>query len=96
MSKQREASFRSQISTDSDEFLEKTIKMMLKLAESGVELDAAYKYSDLYGEWGLICARYMNLFLWVFPFAAATLLFITFKRQKLFGNMQICFVSLSW
>lgn len=93
MSKQREANFVSQNSTDLDEFLEKYIKMLSSLAESKVELDAAFKYTDLYGEWGMICARYMNPFLWVFPFAAATLLFMTFKRQNLFGNVQICLVS---
>lgn len=51
MSKQREANFVSQNSTDLDEFLEKYIKMLSSLAESKVELDAAFKYTDLYGEW---------------------------------------------
>lgn len=72
----------------------KYIKVLDELSMADIVVKIAYKYRDLYGEWGLIFVRYVTPYFWVFPFIAAILLMIRFKRLNLFGPIQKCLVAI--
>lgn len=80
--------------SDHDAMSKKYIKVLDELSIADIVVKIAYKYRDLYGEWGLIFVRYVTPYFWVFPFIAAILLMISFKRLYLFGPMQKCLVAI--
>lgn len=77
-----------------DAIIKKYIKVLDELSMADIVVKIAYKYRDVYGEWGLIFVRYVTSYFWVFPFIAAILLMISFKRLNLFGPMQKCLVTI--
>lgn len=77
-----------------DAIIKKYIKVLDELSMADIVVKIAYKYRDLYREWGLIFVRYVTSYFWVFPFIAAILLMISFKRLNLFGPMQRCLVAI--
>lgn len=74
--------------SEHDAIIKKYIKVFDELSVVDIVVKIAHKYRDLYGEWGLIFVRYVTSYFWVFPFIAAILLMIRFKRLNLFGLMQ--------
>lgn len=73
----------------------KYIKVLDELSMADIVVKIAYKYRDLYGEWGLIFVSFVTPYFWVFPFIATILLMISFKRLNLFGPMQKCLVAIN-
>lgn len=80
--------------SDHDAMSKKYIKVLDELSMADIVVKIAYKYRDLYGELGLIFVRYVTPYFWVFPFIAAILLMISFKRLNLFRPMQKCLVAI--
>lgn len=80
--------------SEHDAIIKKYIKVFDELSVVDIVVKIAHKYRDLYGEWGLIFVRYVTSYFWVFPFIAAILLMIRFKRLNLFGLMQKCLVGI--
>lgn len=80
--------------SDHDAMSKKYIKVLDELSMADIVVKIANKYRYLYGEWGLIFVRYVTPYFWVFPFIAAILLMISFKRLYLFGPMQKCLVAI--